>query len=199
MTHRFSSVFPLVGLGLAVVLVAVLGMQNRSLKQRNNKLIERASGPYAGLSMPAFDAVTTEGDSVTIGEIVEGGKQVLFFYTTSCPHSQNTLPAWNQIALEAGEQEEFGVYGIQLDTAQLADEYANANQLRFPVLTLPDRRLRQWYRIGGVPVTVVLGDAGRVLWAKVGEISERHTIDTVLAVVRESALTRMPVASTLGN
>ena len=199
MTHRFSSVFPLVGLGLAVVLVAVLGTQNSTLKERYRALVERTSGPYAGLSMPAFDAVTADGDSVTIGETAEGGKQVLFFYTTSCPHSQNTLPAWNQIALEAGEQEELGVYGIQLDSVQLAGEYANANQLRFPVLTLPDRRLRQWYRIGGVPVTVVLGDAGRVLWARVGEISERHTIDTVLAAVRDSALTQQPVASTLGN
>jgi hypothetical protein len=125
---------------------------------------------------------------VTIGSAGEGEKQLLLFFTSTCPMSRRTIPVWNEIALETEAQSRASVFGIQLDTMQLDLEYVDVNELKFPTLRLPDRRLHQWYRIGGVPVTVVLNHEGRVLYSKLGEISGQSVIDSVIAAVGDHDL-----------
>jgi hypothetical protein len=169
-----------IALAAAVTLVAILGIQNRSIKQRYNTLIEETSGPYAGLSVPAFDAVTLTGDSLTVGLAAEGNKQVLFFFAAACRTSRGTIPAWNRIATEAATHDQFSALGIQLDSANIAIDYPDAEEPAFPVLRLPDPRLQEWYRIRGVPVTVVRDHSGRVLYKKLGGLSDQPTIDSVM-------------------
>ena len=179
--YRVSQVVPLGALAVALALVGVLGTQNRSLEQRYATLAEQARLPYPGLAVPAFDAATLAGDSVRIGESREGSAQILFFLTTTCPYCKATLPAWNRIASEAGSRGEFAIYGIQLDSAQSGLEYAEAHGLGFPLVTLPDPRIQQWYRVHIVPTTVVLDRTGLVVYARGGEITAQETIDSVLA------------------
>ena len=195
MKDRVVRALPTIALTLAVSLVAVLGIQNRALSERNQvlferyrTLIDRANGPYAGLSMPAFDAITSAGESVTVGTAQEGEKQLLFFFTATCPVSRRTIPAWSQIALETNEHDRLSIFGIKLDTVRLQIDDPDTDELRFPIIRLPDPRLVEWYRIGGVPATVVLDHAGRVLYSKMGEISERGSIEAVLAAVRDTAV-----------
>ncbi len=177
---------------MALVLVGVLGTQNRSLERRYFALAEQARLPYRGLTVPAFDAATLAGDSVRIGESREGSAQILFFFTTTCPYCKATLPAWNRIASEAGSQGKVAIYGIQLDSAQAGLEYAESYSLSFPLVTLPDPRIRQWYRVRLVPTTVVLDRTGMVVYARGGEITARETIDSVLAAVGDALLPEVP-------
>lgn len=182
-------------LAAAVTLVAILAVQNRSLKDRHGRLLLRSAAPYSGLSLPAFDAVTIAGDSVTIGSAREGEKQLLLFFTSTCPMCRNTLSAWNEIALGAETKGNVSVFGIQLDTMKLGAEEAGFGHPQFPVLRLPDSRLRQWYRVRGVPVTVLLNHDGRVLYSKLGEIAERTIIDSVLATIRDDDQFSLPLAT----
>ena len=186
--YRLSQVVSLGALAVALALVGVLGAQNRSLERRYFKLAEQARLPYPGLTVPAFDAATLAGDSVRIGESREGSAQILFFFTSTCPHCKATLPAWNRIASEAGRQGEVAIYGIQLDSAQSGLEYAEAHGLGFPLVTLPDPRIRQWYRVRLVPTTVVLDRTGLVIYARGGEITAQETIDSVLAASSKAVL-----------
>lgn len=197
MTQPRAQTLTVIALAVAVALIAVLGMQNRTLKTGNAQLIERSAAPHAGLTMPAFDAVTSAGDSVTIGSAPEGEKQLLLFFTSTCPICNNTLPAWNEIAQKAAALGEVNVFGIQLDTMQLELGNAGVTALYFPLLNLPDSRLQQWYRVRGVPVTVLLNHEGRVLYSKLGEISERSMIDTVMAAVTDDGPWTTPLGSNL--
>ncbi len=186
--YRASQVVSLGALTVALALVGVLGTQNRSLERRYAALAEQARLPYVGLTVPPFDAATLDGDSVRIGKSGEGSAQILFFFTTTCPYCRATLPAWNRIASEAGKQGEVAIYGIQLDSAQSGLEYAEEHGLGFPLVTLPDPRIRQWYRVRLVPTTVVLDRTGLVVYARGGEITARETIDSVLAATRKAVL-----------
>ena len=184
-----------IALAAAVTLVAILGIQNRSLKRRYGRLLERSAAPYRGLAVPAFDAVTPVGDTVTIGSAKDGEKQLLFFFSSTCPMSRNTLPAWNEIASEAEKRDPVSVYGIQLDTMNLELQDAGFDHLNFPVLRFPDSRLQQCYGVRGVPVTVLLNYDGRVLYSKLGEIAERPIIDSVLATIRDDDPFSRPLAT----
>jgi len=189
MNQPRSNILTLAALTAAVVLVAILGVQKQSLRLKYNALIEESSGPYAGLSMPSFDAITLSGDSVTIGSESDGSNQVLFFFAAACRTSRGTIPAWNEIAQHATAEDRFSVYGIQLDSATMRIAYPDADEPRFPVLRLPDPRLQEWYRIRGVPATVVLNASGRVAYRKLGGLTRQATIDSVLTAAAESELT----------
>lgn len=72
-----SRVLPPLGLIAALALVLVLSHQNETLASQNAKLRRTLTQPIAGLALPTFRTVTLAGDSVTIGERADGGRQVL--------------------------------------------------------------------------------------------------------------------------
>ena len=57
------------------------------------------------------------------------------------------------------------------------------------MLRLPDPRLQEWYRIRGVPVTVVLDHSGRILYKKLGGLSDQAKIDSVLTAAAKTEIT----------
>lgn len=179
--HRLYRVVTPAAVVAAVVLVVVLGVQNRSLKGRYARMVERATRPYPGMYVPAFDAVTIDGDSVRIGDAPDGAAQALFFFTTTCEYCRATLPAWRRIA-QAGHESGVAAYGIQLDSAHLAPRYVTEHALRFPVIHLSDRRLLALYRVERVPLTLLV-DSGRVSYARRGQIAEQVVVDSILAVL----------------
>jgi peroxiredoxin len=198
---RIFQVSSVLGLSAAVALLVMLGAQNRTLKQQYADLVERTTEPYPGLLVPMFEATTLEGDLVTIGQAPADGWQVLFFFTTTCPYCRATLPAWNRIAAQVSRRGGIGVYGIQLDSAYRAREYIEEHGVSFPVVTLPPGNLAQrlvaWYRIRGVPLTLVVDEDGRVGFVRVGEITAPEALDSVLAAVAADSAVQEQVGSAL--
>lgn len=164
-------------LPLALGLVVMLAWKNHGLRAANDALFKRATRPYAGMIVPAFRAMTLDGDSVTIGQAAAEGRQVLFFFTTTCPFCRSTVPTWRAVAssLDTLSSRHVEVYGVALDSAD-ARRYAADHGLKFPIVRLPDWRLIHLYRSKGVPLTVVLSDSGRMLFAHLGELRSRKTI-----------------------
>jgi len=172
---RYYRLLIQVALASAIALVVALGLQNRSLKERHRELTRLYRGPYPGLYLPAFDAVTIDGDSLRIGEPPDGMSQTLFFFTTTCPHCRATVPAWKQIAASVN------AVGVQLDSSHLAQDYVRDHGLQFPVVHSSDRRLLRVYRVVGVPLTVVVDASGRVTYSHRGRITDQAVVDSVLA------------------
>jgi hypothetical protein len=107
-------VFPATALLLALVLVVVLAHQNRSLRAELTRVRLQAHLPPVGLTVPAFDAVTLSGESVTVGRAANA--QVLFFFATTCDFCRRTLPAWDTIAAHARQATPgFTVFGLSQD------------------------------------------------------------------------------------
>lgn len=136
---------------VALGLVAVLARQKTAQEERYATLRENTSLPRRGVFVPTFVAQTIEGDSITIGERPDSGKQVLFLFTTTCPYCKASLPAIREIADAAAAAPDVGMVGIVLDSLDHAIAYAHANALSFPIIEFPARKLRYLYRARSVP------------------------------------------------
>lgn len=176
----------------ALVLVVVLAMQLRAQDERYAALLRDTTLPRSGMFVPTFMAQTVDGSLATIGERREGGKQVLFFFTTTCPYCKASLPAVRRLALAASHEPPPGasMYGIVLDSLTLAADYATVNDLRFPILEFPAQKLRHLYRARSVPIILVLDAEGRVLFGRTGVLEESSAIDSVLEAIQRSRASR---------
>lgn len=185
MLHRIARTFLLVTLAGAAALVVVLARQNRTLRDELATLGRQASLPRVGLYVPTFQTATLDGRSVTIGKAAPGSRQVLFVFNTTCGFCLETLPSWTAIVTELRESaDRVSVYGISLDPETETREYVTEHALSFPVLLFPEGKLERLYRVGGVPLTLVLDHEGRILYAKPGTLRDRASIDSILAAVQ---------------
>ncbi|UCC71252.1 MAG: redoxin domain-containing protein [Gemmatimonadota bacterium] len=143
MPDRLARVVPLVALGVARALVVLLALQNRALRVQAEKLCERATEPYVGLVVPSFRAATLGGDTVTIGQAAAGELRVLFVFTTSGAEAPGAVPAWSAMLekLDASSAGKLEVYGISLDPEPETRRYVADQDLPFPVLCFPERKL----------------------------------------------------------
>ena len=187
MIDRLGRHLPVIGLTLAAALVVVLSLKVRRLNEDYAKMSDRAIRPYAGMFVPTFQASTLTGQPVTVGKsAAPEGKQVLFFFTTTCPYCKTTLPAWREItaALDTVRSIPVAVYGVSLDSTAVTTQYVQDQRLPFPVLELPERKLSALLRAQSVPLTVVLDAEGRMIHQHLGELTDRVKIDSVLTMVR---------------
>lgn len=127
--------------------------------------------PHVGMVVPPFDAVTLAGDSVTVGHLRRGARQVLFVFNTRCGNCLVTLPAWQRMA-EAlrPHADSVEVYGLSLDPVSETRAYIEEHGLAFPVVPFLDQRMQELYRIQGVPITLVADEIGAVKYARIGSI-----------------------------
>jgi peroxiredoxin len=185
-------------LGLASVLVVVLAIQSRRLREEVRTLRRQITLPYRGHMVPAFHATTLTGDSVTIGAPPPGARQVLFVFTTTCRFCLSTLPAWKS-AFAAVQQDKPGttVYGVSLDPVAETERYIGEHALPFPVVLLADARMVALYRASSVPLSLVLDSDGRVRYARLGEIIHSATTDSLVEAVRDTST--LPVAAERGT
>lgn len=168
----------------ALALVVVLARQNQALSAQTVNLRRQMTQPVPGLALPTFRTATLSGDSVTVGERADGGRQVLFVFTTTCPYCRASIPAWKRIAAAADSMApplSAVAYGVVLDSSDAAArQYVAAHALTYPVLRFPSRKLGAMYRTRNVPATLVLDAEGRVLYAKMGVLTDPAAVDSVL-------------------
>jgi thiol-disulfide isomerase/thioredoxin len=164
-----------------VVLVAVLGWQNRDLRAQNDRLVVRANYPRERLPVPPLRLLTLAGDSAWIAPAGQQAPEVLFFFTTTCGFCKEILPTWKAVtdSLRAVSPADVRVYGIGMDSLAAVERYVSANGLNFPVAHLEDRRTVALYRSGAVPLTAVVGVDGRYSFAHLGAIKSPSTLDSL--------------------
>jgi len=73
--------------------------------------------------------------------------------------------------------------GVGLDSAHLVRTYGEEHDLRFPIATLEDLRYAALFRATRVPVTLVVGEPGRVLYGRTGALSSEEALDSVLSAL----------------
>lgn len=166
------------------LVILVLAKQNAGLQHEVRRLTREIKVPHAGDVVPTFRSATLAGDTVTVADVGPGGRQLLLVFTTDCPYCLKTLPYWHTIAqrgLQSGSS--FSVYGISLDSIASTRRYVSTHEIAFPVVRFPDARTAGIYKAIGVPLTIVVGENGEVLYGRAGELSDRSAVDSVLAVV----------------
>ncbi len=177
----------------AAILVVVLGLRVKKLTRQNEEMYRRLTRPTAGMYVPAFTAPGADGGAVSVGSPARG-RQVLFVFNRTCPYCRASIPTWSRIGAEAEAANGRGAaVGLSLDPPDSARAYAARHALRYPVAAFPDLRTVALYRTRAVPVTMVVDTAGRVLYARLGELTEGPAADSVRAAAGLAAKPAEPV------
>jgi peroxiredoxin len=167
----------------ALVLVAVLAVQNGRLRTELAELRYRSIRPQAEEFVPRFVALTVNGDTVRIVSGDTATRQVLLVFTTTCRYCEASVPAWNdlthRVALEGGT-----VLGVSLDSLDQTRLYARQHGLEYPVIRFPSEAYRRMYRANSVPITMVIDGGGRIIYARMGVLETDAARDSIVAAVR---------------
>jgi len=183
-----------VALVVAVVLLVILASRY-SVVSRELARVRAARNVLApGDAVPVLPVISSAGDSILLGHVGPGERQLLLFLAKECPFCRATLPAWREIGEYARDAANgpISVVAIALDSVEQMPAYLAAAGISAPAVALPGRRARKLFRAGAVPQTVVIGDSGIVLYARTGQIVDAAVRDSVIAALRASA----PIAST---
>lgn len=159
---------------------------NRQLAAQVDVVARQAKEPRPGLFVPPYRVQTIAGDSVELG--LAGRRQLLFFFRTTCEYCRASLPAWKEISKGLQNDTAIAIYGVALDSVAPAQAYATDNALPFPVISGPDPRLVAYFRINGVPAVVLVNENGRMAYGRLGPMTTRGVIDSVLAAARRPIL-----------
>ena len=73
--------------------------------------------------------------------------------------------------------------GISTDSVRPTQSFVAEHDIRFPVVSFTDRKLRALYRSRVVPQTLLLDAEGIVTYARLGAVKEDVVIDSVIAQV----------------
>jgi len=126
---------------------------------------EAETGTSVGQEMPAFTAISLEGEHVKLGET--GVPYVLNFWATWCPPCRAEFPEINAFANEHGADVHFYAINIEepIDTIRV---FLGKNEYSLPVLLDPIGRIAQIFRIRAVPTTIVVDSQGIIQYRKSG-------------------------------
>jgi peroxiredoxin len=181
---RIAPFLPSLGLTAAAILVVMLTLQVRSLREELGAERRNAAVLRTGMFVPAVQGFTLDGAPAALAETPAGERQVLFLYNTRCPYCLQTLPAWKELAGRLAGDTSVQVYGVSVDSADLTLRYAREHALPYPTVLLHPRSLRSLYRADVVPQTVVLDAEGYVLHARAGVLDTTAALDSVIAATR---------------
>lgn len=170
----------------ACALVLVLAWQNRGLREERRWFVTRTTEPYLGMYVPRIAATTLDGAPLTLGEPA-AERQVLFFFTTTCPYCKRSAPQMVQAAQRlAAQQPDVQVLGVCQCSPAQAQRYAAEHGFTFPVTTLTDRRTLMLFRARNVPTLLALDHEGRVRYARVGVFDTTERMQDLMAAVRRT-------------
>jgi hypothetical protein len=167
---------------VAVALVVVLARQVRSLRVGLAESQRRYLFPRAGDVVPPFDATSLDGATVRVGEGPPGSRQLLIVFNTTCPICLETADEWRRLDSLVRGVPHLTVLGWSQHVDSLTRPYVEQQGFEFRVI-VPDLRWLRPYKLEGVPNTLVVGDDGRVLYARSGALTAA-ALDSAAVVAR---------------
>ncbi|HEV8539078.1 MAG TPA: TlpA disulfide reductase family protein [Bacteroidota bacterium] len=163
--------------GLTVEVV-FLSIQNRQLKNvlKSRTMISQVESLKAGEKVEPLKIQTLEGETTVLSYNDPAKKYLLCVFSTTCPHCEKILPAWQTLA-EKNNDNCF-VIGISIHNVDETRKYVTAKKVGFySVSASSDTSFNRKYKISGVPETILLDGNGKVQKAWVGELTSEQTIE----------------------
>ena len=168
---------------VSVALLIRTAQGKRTAETSWNDLYALAMHAHAGMYVPVYETLTLDGDSVGLGDVHPGRRQVLYFFTTSCPYCKASIETWKSVARDVAGRPDVEVYGVGVDSANLVAAYAREHGLSYPVTTTMDARWTRLFRVSGVPLTMVVDPGGQVSYARRGQFSSEVLADSLKAAL----------------
>ncbi len=164
-----ARVFVMAALLGATGLVVVLAAQSRELREQVRHLRRERRILHDGVVVPAFRTT---------------GRQLLMILNAACLYCRETLPHWKNVLRRIrADTVAIEPYAVSLDPDSVARAYLTEHAFDVPVIRFPNERTAAVYRAIGVPITVVIGAGGQVLYGRGGAITRTETVDSMLAAL----------------
>lgn len=168
---------------VSVGLLVRVAQGKQAADDRVQRLFDRTQNPHAGIYVPIYEATSTAGEAVHLGRPEPGTRQLLLFFTTTCPYCLNSVPSWNALAELSDSRNDVSAFGVALDSTHLVTAYQGEQGLKYPVVELRDPRFLTLFRVTTVPLTMVIEPDGRVVYARRGQFANQTFVDSVRAVL----------------
>lgn len=130
---------------------------------------------------PDFTVVDAEGATVSLSSLLDR-PVILNFWATWCPPCRGELPEFQQAYETYGEQVRFLMVNLTDGVSETVDsvtEFVQENGYSFPVYFDTEGSAVQAYGLSAIPVTVAVGQDGRIVWSQVGAI-DAETLEQVV-------------------
>jgi thiol-disulfide isomerase/thioredoxin len=152
-------------LGVRVLVAAALALPAGNVAARAQAPAVPALTPAKGDQVPAFETMTVAGAAEKV-DFPKGSKTVLLFFTSGCPHCHKMIPEWNREF--AKRPKNVRILGVILD--QEPPGFWSTMSVAFPVLRSPGRDFLRQLNVNRVPLTLRVGEGGRVEDLGLGEM-----------------------------
>ena len=109
----------------------------------------------------------------------DGHVIALYFWASWCPPCKSTMPIFQELYNEYGDQG-LVVLGVnQRETASQAQEYAEEVDVTYPIVLDSYAEIADYFRLMGPPATILLDRDGEVVKQFIGVVS-RDQLDEIL-------------------
>ena len=138
--------------------------------------------PRIGGAAPPYQAVTLEGDSVSLASL-RGRVVLLNLWATWCAPCREETP-FLQALYEEHRDRGFEVVGVSMDTGSQTDvieEFVEEFGVDYTILHDRTMRGMDLYHVLGLPATFLLDREGTIRWMRFGPVGEtdRDFLDAV--------------------
>ncbi|WP_419167041.1 hypothetical protein [Candidatus Palauibacter sp.] len=103
---------------ISVGLLVRVAQGKQAAEEREQRLFDRTQNPRAGIHVPIYEATSSAGEAVRLGQPEPGTRQVLLFFNTTCPYCLNSVPTWNALTDLADSRDDVTAIGVALDPRQ---------------------------------------------------------------------------------
>jgi peroxiredoxin len=169
----------------ASVLVVVLALRVGDLTDEVRRLRFERNLPQVGDLVVDTRIGVLGADSIALGHGA-AARQVWFVFDTICPICAASLPEWNTVAERLRADSTVLVLGISLDSAAVTESYVREHDLVFPVALLDQARAAGYYRIRGIPMTIVV-DQARIRLVRPGRFTAAAGDSLLLFLAADAA------------
>ena len=182
---------------LSMALILSLSMANLLLITQNVRLRKQlnaagrieasANSLKQGETVTAFAGTDLNGQPYQVRYGKDGRKQLLLFFSPSCPYCVQQGPIWCDV-LNRIDSSRFNVVGIvgSREDKQEVSRHADLlgyfkTRIALPVVSVSDETLAR-YKLTATPTTLLIDDTGRVDYAWVGKWDEKKTAEIAAAL-----------------
>ncbi len=127
-------------------------------------------GILVAATAPDFTLEDTDGNSVTLSELVNSGPVLMVFWATWCTNCKDLLDYSNEL-YKSKKDKGLVVLGISQDAPRKLSDVKSTKDGRgwkFPVLLDPDKKISLKYKAMAVPVTVIVDKNMEIVYQRVG-------------------------------
>ena len=142
---------------------------------------ERNKITYTGREMPDFEATTTDGETVSLGSLMDGKEvTVVVLFATWCGPCEKEFPEMD--AVYQKYQDKMSMIGLdvdKMDSEESAKEYADSHGLSFPIAYFPEGSIDD-IKAGAYPTTLIIDRNGKIGMHRVGSVPDAATFENIV-------------------